>query len=248
MSASVSEGTLDRAETTLRLSGSVVLALICLIYWGVPAAFEGPLRLDKSDSGEFCERFLQRFNRDLLKEGNILYGVHPEFEGIRWTDGRFEVGGLDYKIESAASYAIFDLNNDGTDGLVVKQTHTIRSRDYENIYAANVGEFDFSTTPVIDANLWLQRKTVGISPARPLSVKSESGKSTTSVWLASLFPFIHDDRAYVVIQTKNRVSGTNAGWSYQVLIVEYTGKIPIEATANGDDEFLKLVCLMRGEI
>ena len=238
---------LDSGGLGLSRLGMVVLVCIALVYWADAAASENQLKLRASTDNDLCAHFLGQFNRDLSQGSYVRYLQHSEFSAIDWAPGQYEIGGLKYSVKSKISYALFDLNNDGIDDLVFRQTHTLRSRDYDYLYAARVDEFDFSETPTIDVKYLRRLRAIAISPPNPLPLKSRDGKVYASIYLGALFPFIYKGIAYTALESRIYIPGMREK-ELKILIIEYTGDIPNQRGTMKGHESLNVLCSMIADV
>ena len=95
------------------------------------ASWAGPYILVMSKNKALCESMLGLYNKDMDTYGRIDYDSHERFSRINWQ----RIDDLHKPhVPPTTRWAIFDINNDGKDELVIKQTWTRNYLLEESLY------------------------------------------------------------------------------------------------------------------
>jgi hypothetical protein len=110
----------------------IVFAIVLLcVTSGVAWAGKKAYKLVMSQDKDLCAHMLAIFNADMKKERALLYEEHKEF--VVWEP-------IDPGRSPSDSYCrqelkqIFDINNDGTDELVIRTRHCFQSQLADDLY------------------------------------------------------------------------------------------------------------------
>ncbi|BFU91118.1 MAG: hypothetical protein NTAFB01_23050 [Nitrospira sp.] len=108
------------------------LALVVLLLTGgVSWAGKEAYKLVMSQDKKLCQHMLAMFNADLKKDGALLYEQHREF--VVWKP--VDTGGdRTDKFCRQTLKQTFDINNDGTDELVIRRRHCFQSQLTDRLY------------------------------------------------------------------------------------------------------------------
>ncbi len=128
------------------------MAILCVLVLfatvGVAWAGKEAYRMVMSEDKRFCQHMLAIFNGDLKKYGALLYEKHKEF--IVWEP----VDTGEVKIDKYCSQTLkqtFDINNDGTDELVIRTRSCYQSQLTDSLYIfplnSNIVELLKAATP-----------------------------------------------------------------------------------------------------
>lgn len=89
-----------------------------------------PYILVMSKDNELCKSMLNLYNTDMNTHGRIDYDAHEIFSRIGWED----VDILEPDPYATPQRAVFDINNDGKNELVISQTWTMNNALEESLY------------------------------------------------------------------------------------------------------------------
>lgn len=95
---------------------SRVFLVIALLLTLIEAAWAGPYLLAMSKDKVLCESMLGLYNKDMDTYGRINYDAHEIFSRIEWEN----IDTLNEDSFTHVQRAIFDINNDGKNELVIK--------------------------------------------------------------------------------------------------------------------------------
>ncbi|MCL4536255.1 MAG: hypothetical protein M1610_01480 [Nitrospirae bacterium] len=116
----------------------IILVLILLVLPVVVWGDEYVLVMSKEDN--VCQHMLGLYNEDLRKYGKIQYDEHEAFTVIKWEEKKYYTTYPDGKkhypmsLPDTVLISKFDINNDGKEELVVKDTVPVRGRPSESLY------------------------------------------------------------------------------------------------------------------
>ena len=105
----------------------VLLFATCSVTWAGKEAYKIVMSKEK----EVCAAMLKIFNADRRKHGTVMFEEHKEF--IQWEP-------VEVKPEPPVKYcrqllqANFDINNDGTDDLVIRTRHCFKGLLMDSLY------------------------------------------------------------------------------------------------------------------
>ena len=111
---------------------AVCLVLLVLATAGVAWAGKEAYKLVMSKENEVCAAMLKLFNGDKSKHGTIIFERHKEF--IQWERVEVKPEPVDAAYCSQLLKARFDINNDGTDDLVIRTRHCFKSLLNDTLY------------------------------------------------------------------------------------------------------------------
>ncbi|MEY4527655.1 MAG: hypothetical protein RL768_1374 [Nitrospirota bacterium] len=197
----------------------VVLLLTCGVAWAGKEAY----RLVISQDKELCPIMLKLINDDLREHGEIRYEDHEMFAAVKWQPLSNLLGGkyqnAPCEIQNAAR---FDVNNDGSQDLVVKYTGCFKSRLLDWFIFLDVEEDVFKT---YDDDT-IEKNTVGKFPEDATALPTYILKTQVPVkdrtkdklgltlmsegvggWIV-INPFVYKTTAYLAI-TDRGVLGTS---------------------------------------
>lgn len=112
------------------------IILFCLVFLvatvGVAWAGTAAYKLVMSKDKELCTSMLKLFNEDMKKYGEIRYEEHPEF--VRWES----INGTQDRPYAKDCWqvlkSVFDINNDGTNDLVLRDRHCLQDVLNDSLY------------------------------------------------------------------------------------------------------------------
>lgn len=105
-----------------------------LLTSGVAWAGHEAYRLMMSKDNELCESVLALFNADMKKYYGVRYQDHEMFIRIGWQPVKLEWEKNLAPSCSVLQRAIFDVNNDGQDDLVIKWSACLRGNPIDSLY------------------------------------------------------------------------------------------------------------------
>jgi hypothetical protein len=109
---------------------AIFVLVFLLATGGVAWAGTEAYKLVMSKDKELCASILQLFNTDMKQHKEIRYDKHEVFAQISWKGGLEEGShGCSY-----LRHALFDINNDGMDELVIKTSHCLRDQLADSLY------------------------------------------------------------------------------------------------------------------
>lgn len=203
----------------------IIVLCVAVLFATVGVAWAGKeaYRLVISQNIELCSTMLKLINDDLREYGEIHYEDHEMFAAVKWEPLSNLLGG---KYQNAPceiqNVARFDVNNDGSQDLVVKYTGCFKSRLLDWFIFLDVEEDVFKTYD----DYTIEKNTVGKFPEdatalpnyilkTPVPVKDRTkdklGLTFTSEgvggWIV-INPFVYKSTAYLAI-TDRGVEGTS---------------------------------------
>jgi hypothetical protein len=98
---------------------------------GVAWAGAEAYKLVMSKDKKLCANMLNLFNADMKEYRQICYDKHEMFTRLGWQP--VDVGKEPYAC-GMYQYALFDINNDGKDELVIKTSHCLRDQLTDSLY------------------------------------------------------------------------------------------------------------------
>jgi len=109
----------------------VLSAVLLLVTVGMAWAGTEAYKLVMSKDSKLCAEILKLFNADTKKYGEVRYEQHELFAQLKWRS--YETGEKTYGCE-ILRYAIFDINNDETEDLVIKYSACLRSQLSDSLF------------------------------------------------------------------------------------------------------------------
>ena len=197
--------------------------IFLLVMSGIAWAGKEAYRLVISQDKELCPSMLKLINDDLREYGEIRYQDHEMFTAVKWEPLSNLLGdkyqNAPCEIQNAAR---FDVNNDGSQDLVVKHTGCFKSRLLDWFIFLDVEEDVFKTYD----DYAIEKNTVGKFPEdatvlptytlkTPVSVKDRTKDKLGLTFMSEgvggwivINPFIYKSTAYLAI-TDRGVEGTS---------------------------------------
>lgn len=121
-----------QAEVIVKARYVGLALVVLLLTGGVAWAGQEAYRIVMSKDKELCEHVLQLVNADIKKYQSIRYQEHEVFSQIPWE--RIDKPSRFAPECSFLRKAIFDINNDGRDELVIKFSGCLRSQLIDSLY------------------------------------------------------------------------------------------------------------------
>jgi hypothetical protein len=171
---------------------------------GVAWAAERGYQLVASKDSKLCARVLEAFREDVDDRWRLRY-QHEIFRQITWKPVELRGQGPKTRHCSSLDKAIFDLDNDGQQDLVVKTTFCMKGSPSDSFYmfpadSAVLEQANWQDLSPLLATPDKFERTGGSYPLRALPMSSESSKE--ALVLDTVFtvkPFIMDEKTYVAL-------------------------------------------------
>ena len=153
---------------------------------------------------KLCARVLEAFREDVDDRGRLRY-QHEIFRQITWKPVELKGQGPKTRHCSSLDKAMFDLNNDGQQNLVVKTTFCMKGRPSDSFYmfpadSAVLEQANWQDLSPLLATPDKFERTGGRYTLSALPMSSVSSKELPALsTMFTLQPFIMDEKAYVVL-------------------------------------------------
>lgn len=191
--------------------------LVFIASVGVVWAGERGYQLVAGKDGKLCAKVLEVFREDMDDRGRLRY-QHEIFRQITWNPVELRGQGPKTRHCSSLDKAIFDLDNDGQQDLVIKTTFCMKGAPSDSLYVFP------SDSPVLDQASWQDmapllatndkfERTGGTYPFTSLPMENGSPALTT---LFAVHPFMLDGVTYVSL--------TDAGREWIVVAAYFRGE------------------------
>ena len=196
------------------VSGFLVLLIGSVVAW----AGERGYQLVAGRDSKLCAKVLEAFREDVDDRGRLRY-QHEIFRQIIWKPVELKGQGPRTSHCSSLSKAIFDLDNNGQQDLVVKTTFCMKGSPSDSLYmfpadSVVLEQADWQDLSPLLATPDKFERTGGTYPLAQLSTE-EAGVSRTPLTVVfTVQPFMLDGSAYVSL-TDGRVE-----W---IVIAQYRG-------------------------
>lgn len=162
---------------------------------------------------DVCDHFLQMFNSDIAKYGNIQTAVHDEFRTIKWASLNESARTNPVIPDVRYSLASLDINNDGKQEYVVKESGLLGGAWSDNFYIfnANVGGREDIKRSKADPNITLAKLEMTgrfyelkMIPPRTYASGPFKGKSfpVTVGGRFSIYPMLFRKNTYISINER----------------------------------------------
>jgi hypothetical protein len=192
--------------------------LVLLIGAGVVWAGERGYQLVAGRDSELCAKVLEGFREDVDDRGRLRY-QHDIFRQITWKP--VELSGQGPKISHCSNLnkAIFDLDNNGRQDLVVKTSFCMKGSPSDSLYmfpvdSAVLEQANWQDLSPLLATSDKFERTGGIYPLAQLSPEEAGVSQIPLAGVFTVHPFILDESTYVSL-TDGR-----AEW---IVIAQYRG-------------------------
>lgn len=112
----------------------IMLLSLVLVLGGVAVAWAGKeaYTLVMNKEKEVCTAILKLFNEDTERYGELQYEKHKEF--IVWEPIKTGAAPQDATYDSPSLKQTFDINNDGTNELVLRERHYLRGQLIDSLF------------------------------------------------------------------------------------------------------------------
>ena len=171
---------------------------------GVVWAGERGYQLVVGRDSKLCARVLEAFREDVDDRGRLRY-QHEIFRQITWKPVELKGQGPKTRHCSSLDKAMFDLNNDGQQDLVVKTTFCMKGSPSDSFYmfpadSAVLEQANWQDlSPLLTTPDKFER-TGGRYPLSALPMSSVSSKEPPALsTMFTLQPFIMDEKTYVTL-------------------------------------------------
>ena len=178
--------------------------LAFMVSIGVVWAGERGYQLVVGRDNKLCARVLEAFRADVDDRGRLRY-QHEIFRRITWKPVELKGQGPKTRHCSSLDKAMFDLNNDGQQDLVVKTRFCMKGSPSDSFYmfpadSAVLEQANWQDlSPLLTTPDKFER-TGGRYPLSALPMSSVSSKELPSLSaMFTLQPFIMDEKAYVTL-------------------------------------------------
>jgi len=171
---------------------------------GVVWAGERGYQLVVGRDNKLCARVLEAFREDVDDRGRLRY-QHKIFRQIAWKPVELKGQGPMTRHCSSLDKAMFDLNNDGEQDLVVKTRFCMKGSPSDSFYmfpadSAVLEQANWQDLSVLLATLDKFERTGGSYPLTALPMSSESSKELPALnTVFTVQPFILDEKTYVAL-------------------------------------------------
>jgi hypothetical protein len=165
----------------------------------IAASLESVSSSDKS----FCERVLQLFDKNMGNGKRMNVAAEP-FDRIRWEEVRLVGTGPSTRHCSSLDKSVMDLDNDGTQDLVIKTTFCMKGRPSDSLYVfpADSRVLEQISWQDLSALLATSDKFERTGGTYPLTALPISGSARPTPSLQTVFtvqPFALDEQTYVAM-------------------------------------------------
>ena len=171
---------------------------------GVAWAAERGYQLVVGRDNKLCARMLEAFREDVDDRGRLRY-QHEIFRQITWKPVELKGQGPKTRHCSSLDKAIFDVNNDGQQDLVVKTRFCMKGSPSDSFYmfpadSAVLEQANWQDlSPLLTTPDKFER-TGGRYQLSGLSMPSEADKQLSALsTMFTLQPFIMDEKTYVTL-------------------------------------------------
>ena len=171
---------------------------------GVVWAGERGYQLVVGRDSKLCARVLEAFREDVDDRGRLRY-QHEIFRQITWKPVELKGQGPKTRHCSSLDKAMFDLNNDGQQDLVVKTTFCMKGSPSDSFYmfpadSAVLEQANWQDLSPLLATPDKFERTGGRYQLSGLSMPSEADKQLSALsTMFTLQPFIMDEKTYVTL-------------------------------------------------
>ena len=171
---------------------------------GVVWAGERGYQLVVGRDSKLCARVLEAFREDVDDRGRLRY-QHEIFRQITWRPVELRGQGPKTRHCSILDKAIFDLNNDGQQDLIVKTTFCMKGSPSDSFYifpgdSAVLEQSNWQDLSPLLATADKFERTGGRYPLSALPMSSVSSKELPALsTMFTLQPFIMDEKTYVTL-------------------------------------------------
>ena len=189
----------------MRFIQRLVLGLLTfMMSVGVVWAGERGYQLVVGRDNNLCARMLDAFHEDVDDRGRLRY-QHEIFRQITWKPVELKGQGPKTRHCSSLDKAMFDLNNDGQQDLVVKTRFCMKGSSSDSFYmfpadSAVLEQANWQDLSVLLATPDKFERTGGLYQLSGLPMPSEASKELPA--LSTMFtvqPFIMDEKTYVTL-------------------------------------------------
>ena len=168
---------------------------------GVVWAGERGYQLVVGRDSKLCARVLEAFREDVDDRGRLRY-QHEIFRQIIWKPVELKGQGPKTRHCSSLDKAMFDLNNDGQQDLVVKTTFCMKGSPSDSFYmfpadSAVLEQANWQDLSPLLATPDKFERTGGAYPLTQLSVEESDVNRTPLTGVFTIQPFMLDGSAYV---------------------------------------------------
>ena len=153
---------------------------------------------------KLCARVLEAFREDVDDRGRLRY-QHEIFRKITWKPVELKGQGPKTRHCSSLDKAMFDVNNDGQQDLVVKTTFCMKGSPSDSFYmfpadSAVLEQANWQNLSPLLATPDKFERTGGRYPLSALPMSSVSSKEPPALsTMFTLQPFIMDEKTYVTL-------------------------------------------------
>ena len=171
---------------------------------GVVWAGERGYQLVVGRDNKLCARVLEAFREDVDDRGRLRY-QHEIFRQITWKPVELNGQGPKTRHCSSLDQAMFDLDNDGQQDLVVKTTFCMKGSPSDSFYmfpadSAVLEQANWQDLSPLLATPDKFERTGGHYPLSALPMSSVSSKEPPALsTMFTLQPFIMDEKTYVTL-------------------------------------------------
>ena len=185
---------------------------------GVAWAGERVYQLVASRDSTLCAKVLEVFREDMDDRGRLRY-QHENFRQIIWKPVELKGQGPKISHCSSLSQAIFDLDNNGQQDLVVKTTFCMKGSPSDSLYMFPVDSVVLEQADWQDLSPLLAtpnkfERTGGTYPLLQLSSEEAGVSRTPLTGVFTVQPFMLDGSAYVSL------TDARAEW---IVLAQYRG-------------------------
>ena len=182
----------------------VVGFFVFMLSAGVAWAGERGYWLVVGRDSKLCARVLEAFREDVDDRGRLRY-QHEIFRQITWKPVELRGQGPKTRHCSSLDKAMFDLDNDGQQDLVVKTTFCMKGSPSDSFYmfpadSAVLEQANWQDLSPLLATPDKFERTGGHYPLSALPMSSVSSKEPPALsTMFTLQPFIMDEKTYVTL-------------------------------------------------
>jgi hypothetical protein len=222
-------GSVKRVALKMKIIGSIGIA--ATLFLSSALSYAQNHVLEKGKSAEVCKRVLKEVNQTPTKYFD--YRDHKLFNNLEWQKGSYSFINPNNgdKHTQGIKFTEFDINNDGTDELITKETTTLRFRDGEFLFVFDKGSFDFTKNP--ELRVEQVRQFRGIHSFIPWPYDQYG------LGLVEVFPFRYKEVNYAGIVDIDFDSGHG-----RLIIATYTG-ISIQYSEYANTDKLNVICQVK---
>lgn len=171
---------------------------------GVVWAGERGYQLVVGRDNKLCAKMLEAFREDVDDQGRLRY-QHEIFRKITWKPVELKGQGPKTRHCSSLDKAMFDVNNDGQQDLVVKTRFCMKGSPSDSFYmfpadSAVLEQANWQDLSPLLATPDKFERTGGRYPLSALPMSSVSSKELPALsMMFTLQPFIMDEKTYVTL-------------------------------------------------